>query len=48
MVAAEEERIKERETAVKARESQDEKNNGKHAKHTDLEHNKNKADVRAP
>lgn len=48
MVAAEEERIKEREAAVKQRESADGKK-GKHVKkHEDLEHGENKSNVRAP
>lgn len=48
MVAAEEERIKEREAAVKAREAADQKKGKQVKKHEDLEHAENKSNVRAP
>ncbi|KAG9561171.1 hypothetical protein KCU77_g17795, partial [Aureobasidium melanogenum] len=48
MVAAEEERIKEREAAVKQQESADQKKGKQVKKHEDLEHGENKSSVRAP
>lgn len=48
MVAAEEERIKEREAAVKQKESADQKKGKQVKKHEDLEHGENKSNVRAP
>lgn len=48
MVAAEEERIKERETAVKQQEDSDAKKGKKAKKHADLEHEKKDSKVRAP
>ena len=48
MVAAEEERIKDRENAVKEREASDKKAGKKVKAHEDLEHGKDKPNARAP